>query len=217
MLPIQYQVETIRTAFGYITRFKDKTFVIKIDSPLIDSPLFPLLIKDIVLLHNMGIKILIIPGARVRIDQVLSMYNISFKTVNNIRITKPEAMPFVKMASFDVSTKVMTLLAENNTNAVIGNWVKARSIGVIDGVDYMDSGLVEKLKIDIIQNALKEGLIPIFPNIGWSAAGKPYNISSNELAFTISRELKAAKLFFITNSGGAVTNFQTSSLYVIES
>lgn len=202
MQAIQHQVETIRTAFSYITRFKDRTFVIKIDSPLIESPLFPLLIKDIVLLHNMGIKILIIPGARVRIDQVLSMYKISFKTVNNIRITRPEAMPFIKMASFDVSTKVMTLLAENNANAVIGNWVKARSIGIIDGVDFMDSGLVEKLKREIIENTLNEGLIPIFPNIGWSATGRPYNISSNELAFTISIELKAAKLFFITDSGG---------------
>jgi amino-acid N-acetyltransferase len=198
---LQHQIETIRTAFTYINRFKGKTFVIQIESTLIDNPLFPLLIKDIALLHKMGIKILIVPGARVRIDQVLSTYHISFQTVNNIRITHPEAMPFIKMASFDVSTKVMTLLAENNTHAIIGNWVKARSIGVIDGVDFMDSGLVEKVKKDIIQNTINEGLIPIFPNIGWSAAGRPYNISSIELASTISRELDASKLFFITNTG----------------
>ncbi|MBN2441101.1 MAG: amino-acid N-acetyltransferase [Spirochaetales bacterium] len=202
MQSLQHQVETIRTAFSYINRFKERIFVIQIDSALIDTPIFPLLIKDIVLLHNMGIKILLVPGARVRIDEILSQYNITFTTVNNMRITNPEAMPFIKMASFDVSTKVMTLLAENNAHAVIGNWVKARSIGVIDGVDYMDSGLVEKLKIDIIQNTIKERLIPIFPNIGWSATGRPYNISSHELAFTISKELKAAKLFFITYSGG---------------
>jgi amino-acid N-acetyltransferase len=96
----------------------------------------------------------------------------------------------------------MTKLAENDTNAVIGNWVRARGIGVRKGVDFQSSGLVEKLKIDIIQNVLQDGLVPIFPNIGWNSQGKPYNLSSNELAFTVARELHAAKLFFITDFGG---------------
>jgi amino-acid N-acetyltransferase len=69
-------------------------------------------------------------------------------------------------------------------------------------VDFQSSGMVEKLELDIIRNGLSDGLIPIFPNIGWNAQGKPYNLSSNELAFTISTELKAAKLFFLGETGG---------------
>jgi amino-acid N-acetyltransferase len=80
--------------------------------------------------------------------------------------------------------------------------VRARGIGVLGGVDYESSGLVEKLHIDIIKNTLDQGLIPIFPNIGWNAKGKPYNISSDELAFALSCQLKAAKLFFITSATG---------------
>jgi amino-acid N-acetyltransferase len=108
------------------------------------------------------------------------------------------------MAAFDVSNKIMTMLSESNTNAVIGNWVRARGIGVRNGIDFQSSGLVEKLQKDIINNVLQDGLVPIFPNIGWNAQGKPYNLSSNELAFTVSNELKAAKLFFITDFGGIV-------------
>jgi len=202
VLSLSDQVDTIRTAFSYIERFKGHTFVIKISGTLFSHPLFPLLIKDIVLLHKIGIHIVIVPGARERINEVLATYNITCKTVDNIRITPENAMPFVKMAAFDVSNKLMTLLAENNTNAIIGNWVKARSIGVVNGVDFQSSGTVEKLKTEIVEAMLHQGLIPIFPNIGWSATGKPYNISSNQLAFTVSRDLKASKLFFIVDFSG---------------
>jgi len=205
MLSFTDQVDTIRTAFSYINRFKGHTFVIKIVSSLFSHPLFPLLIKDIVLLHKMGIRIVLIPGARERINEILATYNINCTTVDNIRITPAEAMPFVKMAAFDVSNKLMTFLAENNTNAIIGNWVKARSIGVVKGIDFQSSGCVEKLKVEIVEKMLDEGLIPIFPNIGWSATGKPYNISSNELSFTVSRDLQASKLFFITDFDGIKT------------
>jgi amino-acid N-acetyltransferase len=202
MLSLTDQVDTIRTAFSYINRFKGHTFVIKIGSALYQHALFPLLIKDMVLLHKIGIRIVLIPGARERINEVLATYNITCETVDNIRITPEKAMPFVKMAAFDVSNKLMTLLAENNTDAIIGNWVRARSIGVLDGVDFQSSGTVEKLKTEIVETMLGQGLIPIFPNIGWSLTGRPYNISSNELALTVSRELKASKLFFITDFGG---------------
>jgi amino-acid N-acetyltransferase len=196
------QVEIIRQAFGYINQFKDKTFVIKIDSGLITHDSFPVLIKDLVLLHQMGIRIVLVPGASSRIDEILKKFGIRSRIVKGVRISSPESIPFIKMAAFDVSNKVMTQLAENNTNAVIGNWVKARGIGVKNGIDYQSSGVVERLKIEVVQNILDDGMVPIFPNIGWNAKGKPYNISSNELALTIARELKAAKLFFITEMNG---------------
>ncbi len=199
---LKEQVETIRQAFGYINRFKDLTFVMKIESTLLTHPFFPALIKDISVLYHMGIRIVLVPGAKKRIDEVLATYGIHCRTVDNVRISTHESIPFIKMAAFDVSNKIMTMLAENDTNAVIGNWVRARGIGIRGGVDFQSSGIVEKLKTDIIQNALQDGLVPIFPNIGWNARGKPYNLSSNELAYTVACELKAAKLFFITDFGG---------------
>lgn len=199
---LKEQSEVIRQAFGYIDRFKNELFVIKIDDILISNPLFPILIKDLVLLHHMGIRIILVPGARTRIDEILKTYNVCCSTVNGIRISPPESIPFIKMAAFDVSNNIMTMLAESEAHAVIGNWVRARSIGVRNGINYQSSGTVERLQIDILNNVLEDGLIPIFPNIGWSGKGRPYNLSSNELALTLSIELKAAKLFFVTDKGG---------------
>jgi amino-acid N-acetyltransferase len=196
---LKEQVAIIRQAFGYIERFKGETFVIRISSELIASPFIPVLLKDLVLLHRMGIRIILVPGARSRIDEVLATYGVACRRLGGIRISPPESIPFIQMAAFDVSNRIMTVLAEFGANAVIGNWVRARSIGVRDGVDYQSAGIVDKLQTDVLVKVLDEGMIPIFPNIGWSARGTPYNLSSNELAATISVLLKASKLFFLTN------------------
>jgi amino-acid N-acetyltransferase len=197
MKQLKEQVEIIRQVFEYAEQFKDKIFVINIDSRIVSHPFFSILVKDIVLLKRMGIKIILVPGARIRIDEILDKFNIPWKYKNNIRISSQDSMPYIKMASFDVANKVMTMLAENKASAVIGNWVRARSIGIINGVDYKCAGRIDKLRTDIINKVLSEGLIPIFPNIGWSTNGTPYNISSNELALYLSREINAEKLFFV--------------------
>lgn len=199
-------VELIRQAFGYITRFKGKTFVLKIENPVIDDPAFRLMVRDIALLHQLGIRVVIVPGSKERIDEVLTRYGVRWDTQGGVRVSTAEMIPFVKMAASDVANRVMTLLAQNEANAVIGNWVKARGIGVRDGVDFQSSGLVESVKVDILHSVLDQGLIPIFPNIGWSATGKPYNISSNELATVLAARLGSEKLFFITPSGGIASS-----------
>ena len=86
-LSLKEQVEIIRQAFGYINQFHNETFVIKIDGTLINNPLFPILIKDLVLLHKMGIRIILVPGAKTRIDEILETYKIKCRTVNGIRIS----------------------------------------------------------------------------------------------------------------------------------
>ena len=123
---LKEQVEIIRQAFGYIDQFKNEIFVIKIDDVLISNPFFPVFIKDLVLLHKMGIRIILVPGARTRIDDILKTYKIECQSANGIRISPPEAIPLIKMAAFDVSNKIMTMLAENGAQAVIGNWVRLR-------------------------------------------------------------------------------------------
>lgn len=199
---LKEQVDLIREVFGYIDRFKGGIFVIKIDCDIIGHPHFPILVKDLVLLHRMGIRIVLVPGAKQRIDEILTQYGIEWQTADGVRISSEEQIPFIKMAAFDVANKVMTLLAENDTNAIIGNWVRARGLGVRDGTDFLQTGSVEKVKAGLVRNVLEQGLIPIFPCIGWSLSGRPYNISSDELACRLSQELGARKLFFVVDFEG---------------
>ena len=106
-------------------------------------------------------------------------------------------MPLIKSAAFEVADTVMTSLAGEKVTAVIGNWVRARGFGVINGIDYGTAGEIDRIDDEIINKILEDGFVPIFPCIGWSLNGKPYNISSMSLASQIAVHIKADKLFFL--------------------
>lgn len=195
--PILQKAERIRDVIRYIKRFKNATVVIYLDDDIIDSPLFVSHIRDIALIHQAGLRVIIVPGARKKIDAVLSQNNISWTYQKGIRITSSEAMPLIKNAAFDAANVVMTSLAGENLTAVIGNWVRARGKGVLSGVDYGTAGEIDKLDDETIKTILNSGFIPIFPCIGWSLNGKPYNISSSQLSAQIATHLHADKLFFL--------------------
>ena len=191
------KAENVRDVIRYLQKFKNALLVIYLDDKTISSPLFSSHIRDIALLHQAGLKVVLIPGARRRIDEILNNAKIKWTHNEGIRVTTNDAMPLIKMAAFDVSNTVMTSLAANNITAVIGNWVRARGKGVLGGFDYGTAGEIDKLEIEAIRTVLNDGFIPIFPCIGWNAAGHPYNISSMLLAKQVAMNLKADKLFFM--------------------
>lgn len=196
-MDISEHANQIRDVINYIKIFKNAVAIIHLDDEIIDSPILPSHIRDIALIHEAGIKVIIVPGARRQINKILDDAGISWEIKNGSRITDERAMPFIKTAAFDVANLIMNNLAAQNITAVIGNWVKARGKGVIDGTDFGTAGEIDKLKIAAIEQTLNDGFIPIFPCIGWNDLGKPYNISSTELAEQIAIHLKADKLFYI--------------------
>jgi amino-acid N-acetyltransferase len=203
------QVDLIREVFYYQNRFAGKTIVLKIDYPILNAPHFPQLLKDLAMLRATGIEIILIPGAREWIDAVLKEYDIESEYRDGVRIATRDSIPFIRMAAFDVANRLMTLLTAFQANAVIGNFIRARGIGVVDGVDFENSGQVEKILKEPLQQLLDQKMIPIFPCIGWNAAGKPYNIESNDIALAVAEALQAEKLFFVTDSDGFMeTRFQ---------
>lgn len=195
----QLQVQTIREVFHYLHQFKGKCFVIKIDCDIIDNPQFPLLIRDVVKLREAGIRIVLVPGAKERIDEVLSDYSIKNEWRDGLRITGQDAIPFVEMAAFDVANRIMTSLSGYECPAVIGNWVRARGVGVVDGTDYQHTGYAERVLTKELLKILDDGFIPILPCVGWSSIGKPYNLLSDDLAVVTASRLGADKLFFVTS------------------
>lgn len=196
------QVELIREAFHYQSRFDGTTMVFKIDYPVTEHPLFPALVKDLALLSQTGFRVVIVPGAKEWIDSVLAKYDISFIYNGAARITPENAIPFVQMAAFHTATQYMTGFSGSRIEAVIGNFVRARGLGVINGVDMKHTGTVDKFYVDSLRHVLELGMVPILPCIGWNSTGRPYNVPSSEIAFQAAVNLKAAKLFIVSLSGG---------------
>lgn len=196
------KADNVRDVIRYLQKFKNALVVIYLDDKTIQSSLFSSHIRDIAMLHEAGLQVVIIPGARTRIDEVLRTGKIEWSYRDNIRVASADAMPFIKMAAFDVSNYVMTSLAANGLTGLIGNWVRARGKGIIDGFDYGIAGEIDRLDVESLRTVLNNGFIPIFPCIGWSSSGHPYNISSISLAQQIAIGLKADKLFFVMENGG---------------
>ncbi|MFW5784504.1 MAG: amino-acid N-acetyltransferase [Spirochaetota bacterium] len=197
MINASDHVELIREVFRYTQAFQGKTFVLQIDDSILLRPTVTALMRDLVLLHRTGIRIVLVAGARRRIEEILARYNVACEKHRGVRISTPEAIPFIKMAAFDSANRVMTSLSGEGVNAVIGNWVRARSLGVVDGVDFQDAGTVDRIRLDLLRGVIDQDSIPILPCIGWSASGKPYNISSRQLATELAVALHASKLFFL--------------------
>jgi len=200
------QVDLIREVFHYQNRFEGSTMVFKIDYPVTEDPNFPGLVKDLALLAKTGFKVVIVPGVRENIDAVLKQHDIdsSYASTqdNPVRVTTSQGISYVEMAAFHVASKFMTFLSGSRVDAVIGNFVRARGLGVINGVDAENTGTVDKIYTDSLTRVLELGMVPLLPCIGWSPSGKPYNVPSDEIALAVSKALRAIKLFIITASQG---------------
>jgi amino-acid N-acetyltransferase len=201
------QMDLVREAFHYQSRFAGSTMVFKIDFPVTEDPAFPYLMKDLALLAKTGFRVMIVPGSKEWIDSVLLEYGIvsqyaALPGQGITRITAAKAMPFVEMAAFHVATRFITGLQGNRADSVIGNFVRARGLGVVEGADMEHTGRVDKILAGPIKQILDLGLIPILPCIGWSSAGKPYNVSSDEIALAASAALGAVKLFIVSVNRG---------------
>lgn len=198
MVGLREQVDLIREVLTYSERFYGTTFVIKISNQIIDRPDFPQHAADLALLHKAGIRIAIIPGAGKKTDEIFSRYGIEKKYIGTIQVSNPETVELVKMAAFDMAHRVMTALSGHGITPLIGDWIKARSRGIHQGEDFGSSGIVDRVRIESVIRSLELGHLLIFPCIGHNDIGRPFNLSSNELAQNIAISLGAKKLFLLT-------------------
>ncbi|GBU26887.1 amino acid acetyltransferase [Treponema sp. R8-4-B8] len=200
------QVDLIREVFHYQNRFEGSTMVFKIDYPVTEDPCFPGLVKDLALLAKTGFKVIIVPGVRENIDAVFKQHDINSSYASTqdspVRVTTSEGISYVEMAAFHIASRFMTSLSGSRVDAVIGNFVRARGLGVINGIDAEYTGTVDKIYTDSLKRVLELGMVPILPCVGWSPSGKPYNVPSDEIALAVSKALGAIKLFIITAADG---------------
>jgi len=209
------QVDIIREVFHYQNRFEGSILVFKIDYPVTEDPGFPGLVKDLALLAKTGFKVIIVPGVKENIDDIFKQHDIDSSYTSNIqkqdfpvRVTTQQTIPYVEMAAFNVASRFMTFLSGSRVDALIGNFVRARGLGVINGIDTEHTGTVDKIYVDSLKRVLNLGMVPILPCIGWSPSGKPYNVPSYEIALTVSEALGAAKLFILSiHKGIRAENF----------
>ncbi|OBW97669.1 N-acetylglutamate synthase [Gallibacterium genomosp. 1] len=209
-------VQWFRQSTPYVTAHRNKTFVIMLDGNTTSSPNFSNIIDDISLLHSLGIKLVIVFGARKQINDALTLAHIAERYHKNIRITDPQTLHLVKQVvgslQFDITARLslrMNNITHNGVpNVVSGNFVIAQPIGVDDGVDYQLSGKVRKIDSEGIKQQLERNAIVVISPIGVSVTGETFNLAFEELAAQIAIKLKAEKVIGFCEKQGIIDENQ---------
>ncbi|TCP96887.1 N-acetylglutamate synthase [Cricetibacter osteomyelitidis] len=192
-------VQWFRQSSPYVNMHRGKTFVIMLDGDTVASQNFINIISDISLLHSLGIKLVIVFGARYQINDLLIKHNIQPAYHKNIRITDNRTLELVKQAvgslHYDITARLSLRPAHSPViNVVSSNFILAQPIGVDDGVDYMLSGKIRRIDVDSIQQQLDKDSIILIGPIAPSVTGENFNLPFEEVATQLAIKLKAEKL-----------------------
>lgn len=192
-----------RNSAPYINAHRGKTLVIMFGGEAVDHPNFANIIHDIALLNSLGVKLVLVHGARPQIEERLKLRGVAHKFENDIRITDNETLESVKDAAGSLRAQIEALLSMGLANSPMhgssirvcsGNFVMARPIGVKNGVDFGHTGLVRRIDHEGIKQQLALGSIVLLSPQGYSPTGEVFNLSLEDVATRVAISLQADKL-----------------------
>lgn len=207
-------VEGFRHSVPYINTHRGKTFVIMLGGEAIEHENFSSIVNDIGLLHSLGIRLVVVYGARPQIDANLAAHHHEPLYHKNIRVTDAKTLELVKQAAgtlqLDITARLSMSLDDTplqgaHINVVSGNFIIAQPLGVDDGVDYCHSGRIRRIDEDAIHRQLDSGAIVLMGPVAVSVTGESFNLTSEEIATQLAIKLKAEKMIGFCSSQG-VTN-----------
>ncbi len=211
---IDEHVDWFRQSAPYIHAHRGRTFVILFGGEAVEHDTFAHLIHDIALLGSLGVRIVLVHGARPQIEQQLTALKIKSEFADNLRITLSENMPAVEQAVGQVRMSIEAQLSMGLPNTpmsgaalrvVSGNFITAQPYGIRNGVDYCQTGNVRNVDAGAIKQHLKNNNVVLVSPIGYSPSGEIFNLRAEDVATEIAVELNADKLIFIMENNG-VTN-----------
>ena len=204
-------VALFRSVAPYVNLFRGKTFVIAFGGKAISGPLARTLAHDVNLLAALGVRLVLVHGARPQIEEELREKGLQSVIHGRYRVTDAATLDCVIDAVGSVYLEIDALLSQglpdtpmaNSTIRVIaGNFITAKPLGVIDGVDMQYAGCVRKTDAEGIRAQLGIGNIVLLSCLGASPTGEIFNMAMEEVAEAASIAINADKLIFLTDSQG---------------
>ena len=204
-------VKFFRHTSPYINMHRGSTFVIAFSGEAVAHDNFSHIIHDIALLNSLGIRIVLVHGARPQIEERLKQAGIEAAFHNHQRISDEATMACVKEAIGATRIAVESQLSMGLANSpmhgsrlrvVGGNFINARPVGVRDGVDFHYTGEVRKVDATGIGKQLDQNSVVLLSSLGYSLTGEAFNLTYQEVAQETAVALKAEKLIYFLEDGG---------------
>ena len=206
-------VAWFRSVAPYINAFRGKTFIVAFGGEVVADGKFVELTHDLNLLASLGVRLVLVHGARPQIEQHLSRNQIEDHYHHGIRLTDAETMQCVKEAVGRVRFEIEALLSMGLTNSPManadirvagGNFVTAQPMGVIHGVDLLHTGNVRKIDVSAIKDRLAFNEVVLLSPLGFSPTGEIFNLTLEDVATSTAIALDADKLIFLMDTDGVM-------------
>jgi len=200
-----------RAVAPYIHAYRGKTFVVGMAGELIAAGKLNAFVQDLAILHAMGIKLVLVHGFRPQVDEQLAAKGHSSRYSHGIRITDAVTLDCAQEAAgqlrFEIEAAFSqglpnTPMANATVRVVSGNFLTARPVGIVDGVDFIHSGLVRRVDSATIRRAIDIGALVLLSPFGFSPTGEAFNLRMEEVATATAIALQADKLLFMTEIAG---------------
>ena len=192
----------LRGILQYIPQFREKTFVLAIDGAIVTDENFATLLLDVAVLRSLNIRVVLVHGASAQIKTLADKQGIKPSNCDGSGITDAATLQIAMDAANRLTHEILEGLSANDLRAVCPNAIIAHPLGIIQGVDHLFTGKVERVDVDLLQTLLAQGIIPIIPPLGFDGDGKTYRVNSDSVAVAVAESLKAVKLMFITPQDG---------------
>ena len=211
----QEHIRWLRNTAPYINAHRGKTFVLMLGGAVAQHENFPNIIHDIALLNSLGVRLVLIHGSRLQIDQRLSRAGLDSVFHEGLRITDNAAMEHVKDAAGSLRAQIEALLSMGLPNSPMqgsrmrvcsGNFVTARPIGVVNGIDFHHTGRVRRVDASGINQQLADGSIVLLSPLGYSPTGEIFNLALEDIAVQCAAAIGADKLVLFGSPAGVLSD-----------
>lgn len=204
-------------ALPYIQKFAGKTVVIKYGGhAMIDPVLKESVMLDILLLHSVGIRPVVVHGGGPEINSMLKKVGIESQFIQGLRVTDEKTMEIAQMVLLGkLNTEIVSLLNRFGGKGVGLSGKDAKllmatkkpmqlpnSLGKMEDVDLGLVGEIQSVSPDILNTLLGQGYIPVISPVASGEEGETYNVNADTAAGKIAEAMKADKLLLLTDVRG---------------
>src|SRR5204862_7441476 len=159
---------------------------------------FANILLDVAVLRSLNIRVVLVHGASAQIKAAGEKQNVKPSNLDGTGVTDADTLQLALDAANRLTHEILEGLSTNDLRAACPNAIIAHPQGILQGVDHLFTGKVERVDTDLLQTLLNQGIIPVVPPLGFAGDGKTYRVNSDSVAVAVADALKASKLIFIT-------------------
>ena len=198
----------LRGILQYIPQFREKTFIIAVDGVIVTDENFANILLDVAVLRSLNIRVVLVHGASAQIKALAEKQGIQASNLDGTGVTDAPTLELAMDAANRLTHEILEGLSANDLRGACPNAIIAHPLGIIQGVDHLFTGKVERVDTELLQTLLNQGIVPVVPPLGFDGDGKTYRVNSDGIALAVADALKAIKLIYITEQDGLRHNDQ---------